>query len=1040
MSNDNKFNLSKAVAAISGAMMTASALTFAQVAVAQEDDAMLEEVVVTGIRASLANALEEKRESTKLVEVIIADDIGKLPDQNLAEVMENITGVQITRTAGVGTGVQIRGTTSNRVEVNGVSTVGSGSGRNGINFEDVNAAMIAAVEVIKSPEAKTIEGSVGGTVNLRTIRPLDLKETLGSIRIQGEDSSLSTEGIKPRISGAYGDNWSTDAGDFGFVISGSYTEQEAVSFRPRVDVDVLVQRDNVAANGVDTTGAPAQWQGVNFLVQEQENDDYETKNIAATFEWAPSDSLKFYTDVVITEQERSRDQYRLQASGIGGLLNFNTPTDYETISYGNLEGQQFPTYDVAVAGDINPVIPANGTFVDKSVNPSDGNFRTSSETGSRVTDSEIFSIGGEWTGDKLTASFELASTTSDTFSPTVSNTMNFLNPNTPLIAPVGSHYYALSDAQRALVMDDFGGNIAGVQNEIAAAYLAAEGTQVDPSSIRIYNDNALPYEYDLSGGSLAFGITEGGMYSPSAAELTDAANYVLDGYEITFDETTNSEDAFRLDFSYELEMFGVNSVDFGVRYNESEHEYGRSQAKSGYSYLDDSPFAANFDDLLVVGPDNFGDADGRSLYISDFMLVDPDASFSNSDYVISRLEEETQAHDSSPSSFVPTFAESGYRKAKEETTALYAQANFEYGIVRGNVGFRYLETDVASTGYGPSGLETFTGGYDFILPRLNLVVQPTEDVLVRIGYGSDISRPSFSQLAVGYTLSDNENTTVALGNPGLEPEEVDSFDIGVEWYFAPSAVVSLGYFEKERTNIFGTTLEGAKLTPVNNGFVRETDPNCPGGGFYNPIVNPNVLGTPGQLGMCVDFSIPGNDPVTTTQSGFEFAFQYDLSNFEDTLGWASGFGVLTNYTMQEFSGGSAVDITTGRGEQVLGSGLELKEGLLEFSENAYNITAYYEKYGLSARLRYTWREAFRSEDFAGGSSTNSTLSFPVVNEDRGQLNASVSYDINDQITVGVEAVNLTEEGVTQRCVSESGPVCFSGYPDRRITFGGSYRF
>ena len=85
--------------------------------------AELEEIVITGIRASLASSIETKRNSDSLVEVIYAEDIGKLPDQNLAEVLENITGVQITREAGVGTGVQIRGTNANRTEINGVSTV-----------------------------------------------------------------------------------------------------------------------------------------------------------------------------------------------------------------------------------------------------------------------------------------------------------------------------------------------------------------------------------------------------------------------------------------------------------------------------------------------------------------------------------------------------------------------------------------------------------------------------------------------------------------------------------------------------------------------------------------------------------------------------------------------------------------------------------------------------------------------------------------------------------------------------------------------------
>ncbi|MEL7186563.1 MAG: TonB-dependent receptor plug domain-containing protein, partial [Pseudomonadota bacterium] len=267
-----------------------AALSFLPVAVAQ-DDGQIEEVVVKGIRGSLANAVDQKRNSDKLVEVIIAEDIGKLPDQNLAEVLENITGIQITRTAGVGTGVQIRGTNANRVEINGVSTVGSGAGRSGINFEDINPAIIRAVEVTKSPDAKTIEGSVGGTVNLKTIRPLELTEMLGAVRLQYEDSSLSTESMTPRLSGAFGNNWSTDSGDFGFVISGSYTEQESVSFRPRTDRDTRVS----PPAAVD----PAEFLGIQFLVQEQENYDYETVNLASTFEWAPNDALKFNLDVII---------------------------------------------------------------------------------------------------------------------------------------------------------------------------------------------------------------------------------------------------------------------------------------------------------------------------------------------------------------------------------------------------------------------------------------------------------------------------------------------------------------------------------------------------------------------------------------------------------------------------------------------------------------------------------------------------------------------------------------------------------------------
>jgi iron complex outermembrane recepter protein len=283
---------------------------------------------------------------------------------------------------------------------------------------------------------------------------------------------------------------------------------------------------------------------------------------------------------------------------------------------------------------------------------------------------------------------------------------------------------------------------------------------------------------------------------------------------------------------------------------------------------------------------------------------------------------------------------------------------------------------------------------------------------------------------------------VSLGNPGLEPEEVTSIDVSAEWYFAPSALVSVGWFTKDRTNIFGSDFEGALLIDDGmGGFLRETDPTCPGGGIFNPDVIPNVLGDPNTTGLCVDFSRPGNDPATTTQSGWEFAFQYDLSSFEDRLGWASGFGVVANYTKQEFEGGSVVDTTSGRGLTVLGD-LSIPRGLLDFSENAYNATLYYEKYGLSARARYTWREGFRTQDFGGGANTSgsSTLSFPVHTLDRGQLNASLNYDVTENFNIGIEAVNITEERIVQKCVTEAGPTCFVGYPDRRITFGGSYTF
>ena len=961
-----------------------STLSMATTAVAQSSDP-IDEVVVTGIRASLENALVEKRNADSLVEVILAEDIGKLPDQNLAEVLENITGIQITRTAGVGTGVQIRGTNANRIEINGVSTVGSGSGRSGIDFEDVNAAIIAGVEVIKASEAKTIEGSVGGTVNLRTIRPLDLKDTLANVRIQGEHSNLSTSGIKPRLSGAYGDNWSTGAGEIGFVVSGSYTEQESVSFRPRTD------RDNVAS---PAGASPSEFLGIQFLVQEQENFDYETYNIASTLEWAPNDELKFHVDAIINEQQRSQDSYRLQASGVSTLRQLSIPSAFETVDFGVGPGQ-FPA---ALTGTLEPNLENDDD---------DPNLRFSSDTGSRVTDTQILSFGGDYDSGNWNIGFEVASTSSDTENPNLSTTLNFINPNCPL-----------------------------------------DGTS---------NDNCVPFRYDLSNDSLAFGVNFDSPFAPSVADLTNPANVVLDQVDVGRNTTENNEDAFRVDVAYDFsdnDMVGnfLNSVHLGFRQNRSSSKFNRINDRiGGFSRMVDSPNGTLFSELLVEGPDNYGDADGRDLFISNFLLVDPDRAFSDPEGVIDILQAAVIAHDpASPDILNLQSDENSFFDVREKTNALYAQANFEKGIVRGNAGVRYIDTEINSIAFGPENaagdrsLQSTRGSYDFFLPRFNIAATPSDDLVIRGAYGSDIRRPDFSSLNTSFTFGPQENTAVSLGNPGLLPEKVDSWDVAAEWYFAPAAVVSVGYFNKKRTNIFGQDFEGALLVndpTATGGFARETDPSCPGGGIFNPQVIPNVLGDPNRLGLCVDFTRPGNDPETTTQSGIELAVQYDLSSFEDRLGWASGFGAIANYTHQTFSGGSEVDTTSGRGRTVLGD-VSIPRGLLDFSKNAYNITGFYEKFGLSARARYTWREGFRTNDFGGGANTSgsSTFSFPVHTLDRGQLNASINYDISENFNVGIEGVNLTTSNIIQKCVSETGPTCFVGYPDRRIVFGGSYTF
>ncbi|WP_205623250.1 TonB-dependent receptor plug domain-containing protein [Rheinheimera baltica] len=544
---------------ISLAILSTTALGIAFTANAQQPETEptdIEIIEVLGIRSSLTNALAEKRSAASLVEVIQAEDIGKLPDQNLAEVLENITGVQITRSAGVGTGVQIRGTDANRTEINGVSTVGSGAGRSGIDFEDVSASIIAAVEVTKAPQAKTIEGSVGGTINLRTIRPLELSETLAAFRVQGEDSSLSTDGVKPRLSGTFGDNWENDHGKFGVVISGSYAEQDVTAFRPRADRDNLVRSDSGLASAQSFHYLPIQ-----FLIQDYDNFEYETKNFAGSFEWAPNSSSKFWFDAIVNDQDRREESSRVQASGVSDLIGVSVPTEFETIDFGALDGVDLGSIQAALKG----IIPVQS-------DGSDGNLRLSSDTRSRSTKSKIFRLGGEYLGDNYKISAEISSSSSDSATPRIDTTLNFVNPN----AAIGSA-----------------------------------------------NDNGTPFEYDLSGGALAFGIAFGAENAPAPADLLDPANYRLQAVAVANNTNENTEDAARIDLSYDLNMSIFTTLDVGYRYNKTSSVSNVVGSNVSLSRMADSPSGDMFADILTTGPANFNAADGRSLYVKDFLLVNP---------------------------------------------------------------------------------------------------------------------------------------------------------------------------------------------------------------------------------------------------------------------------------------------------------------------------------------------------------------------------------------------------------------------------------
>ncbi len=224
----NVLALSVAAASLAGASIAAPALA------QDEAEPLLEEVVVTGYRQSLKASLDLKRDEVGVVDAIVAEDIAKFPDLNLAESLQRIPGVAIRREAGEGRNITVRGLGPQftRVRVNGMEGLSTGGGTDSsggtnrdrqFDFNVFASELFNSLVVRKTSEAWVDEGSLGATVDLRTARPFDYGEQAAAISAQGLYNDLAEE-IDPRIAGLYSNVWMDDT--LGGLIAFAYTERQ----------------------------------------------------------------------------------------------------------------------------------------------------------------------------------------------------------------------------------------------------------------------------------------------------------------------------------------------------------------------------------------------------------------------------------------------------------------------------------------------------------------------------------------------------------------------------------------------------------------------------------------------------------------------------------------------------------------------------------------------------------------------------------------------------------------------------------------------
>ncbi|HEX8404177.1 MAG TPA: TonB-dependent receptor plug domain-containing protein, partial [Duganella sp.] len=191
-------------------------------------------VVITGQRAALQSAQKIKQNSDEVVDSIAADDIGKLPDRSVTEVLQRVAGVTIDRTMSKsdpehfsveGSGVSIRGLSYVRSELNGRDSFSANGGRS-LNFGDVPPELLAGVDIYKNPSAEQTEGGIGGLVNLRTAMPFDFKGFHGALSGEATYSELKKGKKSPSYSGMVSNRWKTPFGEIGALVDLAYSESD----------------------------------------------------------------------------------------------------------------------------------------------------------------------------------------------------------------------------------------------------------------------------------------------------------------------------------------------------------------------------------------------------------------------------------------------------------------------------------------------------------------------------------------------------------------------------------------------------------------------------------------------------------------------------------------------------------------------------------------------------------------------------------------------------------------------------------------------
>lgn len=1008
-------------AAIASALATAvvPASAFAQQAspaTGTPDATTLDSVTVTGYRYAIEKSLQQKRDANAVVEVITAEDVGKFPDKNVADALQRVPGVVITRSGGEGKSVSVRGLapdlTLTQLNGNYVATSETNNeASRSFNYTLLPSNMLSSAELFKSPEARIDEGGIGGTVILHTRRPLDMEANSGYVNLEGTSSDTSHD-IDPQASALY--SWHSKDERFGVLVG--VTQQKRTSRTMEASTedyqwygagDARDANGNVLAqDGIHywwgQSGFNNQTGGnysdffmptsVNFAVKEEKR---ERKGGQLTFQFKPLDNLTLtanyfrfelqgdYTQNMLKVPEWSMARFNGDGNWAGGRLLNGLDFDPSGSIVTGAQFEKMPgkayicSEEQAAAAGLAP-----GGW-----GPDDCTLPTPQLTGGYSKEkalSQTADLAVEWDISPLwKASFTGGRTWSEG-----GPSMNFRMSAKP-------------------------------RRKVGADYLS--GNQYTA--------------WDLTG-------TPSVQFSPDLQDQLMAGIAEVDtgSTDSSWMQTEVEQNYFQADFTKLFEAGWLDSIQFGTKYRD-----GKVHRNTGNTYwvcqgldpadYDNNRYQAGCDSTAGDAQPGFFLSSPISNIAGGFNAnVFPGVNYPA--YINYLNQTYGGSHNRTEEDFV--------YDVNEKIYSGYFQANFRTERVRGNVGVRVVRTQqfaqssdsverfndyfVDNANGSPMScddpaadptlrcqggfvrlpdnqvrdkvytLSSLDKTYTDFLPSFNIAWDITDSLVLRGAASKVIARPGYTSIAypggLSYISEEYSNDRRVAGgtdtpgwygsgsNKNLEPFEAVQFDLGLEWYFKPGSAAGVALFRKNVDN------------------------------FTVPVVRDQQMTVGGQTVTVQKYATEANGRDGVSQ-GVEVYGQYTFD---------MGFGVQANYTYNDTNLASIVL----DGEEIGAS------PLVGSAKNQANVTIFYENDKLLARASYN-----RRGEVVGGLNNGLT----TYTKPYDQLDLNVAYNITPDWTVTASVLNATKSELQSYIGNDSQARLLSNiYAGRQLYFGVNWKF